>query len=135
MKPIIGWQEYVSFPSWKIKNIKAKIDSGAYGSAIDVTMLERLPNNKVKFQVALAPNHKKSSKTIICKIHTEKHVRSSNGKKQLRITVKTKLLIGKHLQTVTLSLVNRKKMRKRVLIGRKHLKPFNINPSSTFLIS
>jgi hypothetical protein len=133
MKSTIGWKEYVSFPSWGLKNIRAKMDTGAHGSALDVTMLQKLPNNKVRFKIALAPNHQRSSKEITCKIAQEKKVKSSNGKVQLRITVKTKLLIESKLQTITISLVNRKTMRRRVLIGRKHLSHFLINPCKTYL--
>ena len=47
----IGWRERVDLPDWHLRGVKAKIDTGANTSAIDVAQIEDLPNGDIRFEV------------------------------------------------------------------------------------
>jgi len=117
----IGWKEMVDLPSWGIENVVAKADTGARRSAIDVKDIEELPGGKVRFSVALHRKNRDLSKEIVATIAHQTHVKSSNGQRDERYFVRTKLKIGDRIKEVELSLVCRKNMTCRMLIGRKAL--------------
>ncbi len=48
-KLIIGWREVISIPEWGILKLRAKMDTGARSSAIDVASSEILPEGRVRF--------------------------------------------------------------------------------------
>ncbi len=51
----IGWNEFIDLPEWKIEGLRAKIDTGARTSSLDVDHIELLPGGKkVKFNVVLS---------------------------------------------------------------------------------
>jgi len=118
---IIGWKETVDLPEWDIEHIVAKADTGARRSAIDVKNIRELPGNKVQFSIVLHRKNRNLSKTVIAPIAHQTHVRSSNGQQHERYFVETKVRIGKKTKDVELSLVCRRAMTCRMLIGRKAL--------------
>ena len=50
---LIGWNEYVDIPEWGIERLRAKIDTGAWSSALHVENIEELPRGRVCFDVVL----------------------------------------------------------------------------------
>lgn len=121
-KTIIGKFERVSFIDLGLKNIKAKIDTGAKTSSIHCSFIQQMSDGYVSF-VLLDKDHKKftpfSHKAKITRIAT---VKSSNGKKQKRYFIKTKIvLLGKEYIS-EFSLTDRGSMKFPVLIGRSLLK-------------
>jgi len=118
---IIGWKEVVDFPGWKIRGLVAKSDTGARGSAIDVSKITKLKGGKVRFEVVLDGKNRDVTQTVVAPISGTTRVRSSNGQTQQRYKVKTKLEIGHIRKEIELSLVNREGMICRVLLGRTAL--------------
>ena len=118
---IIGWKEVVDFPDWRIRSMVAKSDTGARSSAIDVSRVTKLKGNKVRFDVVLHRENRDVTQTITAPISGVSRVRSSNGQVQERFKVKTSLKIGPVEKEIELSLVNRKQMICRVLLGRTAL--------------
>jgi hypothetical protein len=128
MSMIIGWRERVELPDWSIK-LKAKADTGAKSSAIDCAEITELPNNRVRFTVRLDRKDKKLI-TLEETIHTHKRVRSSNGKTSNRIFVSTTLRLAGIEKKIIVSLVSRKRMIHRLLLGREALgNDFLVNSS------
>ena len=117
----IGWKESVDIPDWGIEHLVAKADTGARRSAIDVENITELPGNRVRFDIALHRNDRDFTKTITAPIAHQTHVRSSNGQQHERYFVRTKVRIGHRLKEIELSLVSRKNMICRMLLGRKAL--------------
>ncbi len=119
MSMIIGWREWVEFPTWSFK-LKAKADTGAKSSAIDCADITELPGNRVRFTVRL---DRKDRKTITLEqdIKLRKRVRSSTGHPTDRIFVETTLRLGEVEKKIVVSLVCRKRMIHRVLLGREAL--------------
>lgn len=118
---VIGWQEYVALPAWKIPCIRAKADTGARSSAIDVQSIEDLGNDRVRFQVALSRSNRQRAITVEADITRRSRVRSAHGTTQDRLFVETKIRIGPVTKTIELGLVCRKKMICRMLLGRTAL--------------
>jgi hypothetical protein len=61
-KITVGWRESISLPDWHIPKLRAKIDTGAKTSAIDVDQIELLPGRKVRFDVVLSNQHRRRRK-------------------------------------------------------------------------
>lgn len=135
-KPLIGCREYVSFPEWEIKDVRAKVDTGALSSAIDVSDYEELPRNRVRFHVVLSRTNRSRKRTVEAKIVRRAKIRSSFGKMQERIIVSTPMVIGEHSREIELGLVCRKNMICRMLIGRQALgHDFIIDPARRYLLT
>ena len=136
MNPLerIGWKEMVDLPSWGIQNVVAKADTGARRSAIDVKDIEELPGGKVRFSVVLHKKKRDRIQVVVASIAHQTHVRSSNGQQDERYFVKTPVKIGDRIKGVELSLVCRRNMTCRMLIGRKALEnDFLVDSSVSFV--
>ncbi len=123
-KTILGRTEIVTFPDLGIENITAKIDTGAYSTAIHANKFWTETKEGVEelyFQL-LDPSIDEFVNRIYktAKFYRKK-VRSSNGRMEERFILKTKVMLGGKLRTTDLSLTNREKMRYPVLVGRKVL--------------
>jgi len=118
---IIGWKESIDLPDLGIKNMLAKADTGARSSALDVKNISELEDGKISFDIILDRKDRSRTKTVVAKIAHQKHVRSSNGQVHERYFIKTKVRIGTKIKTVEFSLVCRKSMVCRILLGRKAL--------------
>ena len=112
----VGRIENISFPELKITEIKAKVDTGAYGVALHVDNI-RLEDGKLYFTIDSNEFSYEKFKTI--------SVKSSFGRVQKRFSILTKLVIGDSIYNFYVSLTDRKKMRYPVLIGRRFLYKFN----------
>jgi ribosomal protein S6--L-glutamate ligase len=130
----IGWKESIDLPDWGIHHITAKADTGARRSAIDVKHILELPGNRVQFDIVLNRKNRDFIQTVVSPIAHQTHVRSSNGEQHERYFVTTTIKIGSIIKTIELSLVDRKNMTCRMLLGRKALDDhFLIDSSQTHL--
>ncbi len=130
----IGWKESIDLPEWGIRHITAKADTGARRSAIDVKHIIELPRNRVQFDIVLHRKNRDFTQTVVSPIAHQTHVRSSNGQQHERYFVTTTIRIGRITKTIELSLVDRKNMTCRMLLGRKALEgDFLIDSSQTHL--
>ncbi len=133
-KITIGWRESVALPDWKIPAIRAKIDTGAKTSALDVDQIKLLPDGRVRFDVVLSNNHRRQKKWITAAIVRETVVRSSNGSRETRYVVATTLRLGDLSRLVEFTLVSRANMLCRLLIGRSALATdYLVDVSHTYL--
>lgn len=128
-KKIIGKDDRADFPDFDLSDIRVKIDSGAYTSTIDCSLVEETPEGlAVIFLGKKEPGY--TGEKFLFERYTKKKVRSSSGISQLRYKINgTIVLFGKkHNTEFTLS--SRTKMRYPVLLGRKLLnKRFLIDTS------
>jgi hypothetical protein len=119
--PVIGWREYVDLPEWGGSRIKAKVDTGARTSAIDVANLEELPGDRVRFDVIFDRSEEHHRTSIETEIARRSRVKSSFGQAHDRLYVRTLIRIGEHELSAELGLVCRKTMLCRMLLGRKFI--------------
>ncbi|HUY53170.1 MAG TPA: RimK/LysX family protein [Candidatus Dormibacteraeota bacterium] len=120
---ILGIFEIIDFPDFGINSVKAKIDTGAYSGAFHCTKIKEVDTPDGK-ELHFSPFDSPQC-DIRTKEYTSKHVKSSNGVKQERYFIITKVNIaGKNYQTM-LSLADRTSMKWPVLIGRRFLSNYN----------
>lgn len=128
MSMTIGWREWVEFPEWGFR-LKAKADTGARSSAIDCAEIVELPDDRVRFTVRLDRKRNKFI-TLEANILARKKVRSSIGRPTNRFFVETKLRLAGMEKRIVVSLVCRKRMIHRLLLGREALADhFIVDPS------
>lgn len=120
---IVGWREIVSLPDWGIPRLKAKIDTGARTSAIHVGALEELPDGRVRFEVVIKEKPELHTTWVEARPVRETTVKPSSGVRQRRLVFRTRLAIGPIEREIELTLVSRKGMLCRMLVGRMALPP------------
>lgn len=132
---VIGYREYVDLPQWGITRIKAKADTGARSSAIDVADLVEIDGGaRVRFDVVLSRAQRHRRVTIEAEVVRRTLVRSSLGHAQPRLTVQTKIRVGPVEKMIEVGLVCRKAMICRMLLGRQALAgDFLVDSQRTYL--
>ena len=120
-KHIIGWAEYLDIPDWDIQRIKAKVDTGARTSALHVNNLKELDGGQVQFDVVYSHKPPYETKTVTAKVLKWAKVRSSTGEYRKRCFVEATISLGGVTKKIEITLVCRKKMLFRMLLGRKAL--------------
>lgn len=124
-KVLIGRVEIVDFPKLELIGIEAKIDTGAYSTALHCHKIwvEEIEGKEVLHFDILDPDHPEySEKIFTSKDFGQKKVKSSNGRKEKRYIIKTKIKLAGKSYLTDVSLTDRQKMKYPVLIGRKLLK-------------
>jgi len=124
-KKVIGRKDKIDLPRMRLSDIDAKIDTGAYTSAIHchkIKITEMNGNKYVSFNL-LDPSHPKyNEKRYRMLLHSKKRIKNSFGKSEERCIVQTYIsLFGEKYET-EFSLSDRSKMEYPVLLGRKLLK-------------
>lgn len=133
---LMGWLERVDFPDWQIKGVKAKVDTGAKTSSLDVDHIEITKDNRVRFNVVLKKTPFVKKIPLSAKISRIAKVKSSPIHNEHRIFVKTLIKIGEVEQEIELNLINRSNMVYRMLIGRSAIPDhFHIDPAHKYILS
>lgn len=133
-KITVGWRELIALPDWQIPKLRAKIDTGAKTSALDVDQIELLPREKIRFDVVLSNQHRRRRKWITADIVRTTVIKSSNGERETRYVVATTLELGGRSELAEFTLVRRENMLCRMLIGRSALSPhYIVDAGRTYL--
>ncbi|HAI75582.1 MAG TPA: peptidase [Microscillaceae bacterium] len=120
-KTIIGRSDIIDLPDLNLFDIKAKIDSGAYTSAIHCTHIElrQSEQGQTVLHYTLADQAHHQFQTTKFK---KKRVKSSFGNLQERYIISTNIILFGKTQHIEFSLSNRGNMRYPILLGRKAIK-------------
>jgi hypothetical protein len=122
---LIGRREYVDFPELSIFKVEAKIDTGAYTSALHCKDIhvKHINGKDVLYFKLLDETHPEYNEREHCFEHfIQKNIKSSSGETELRYIIKTLLVIGHKRIRTAVSLTDRGNMRYPILIGRKMIK-------------
>jgi hypothetical protein len=134
--PVIGWRERVDFPDWGLKRIRAKIDTGARTSAIDVARIENLPDGRIRFEVVSKTSPVRRTRWVEATPVRTSVVKPSRGETQQRHVCRTRIRIGQLERDIEVSLVCRSGMLCRMLLGRTALAgAVLVNPADKYLLS
>ena len=132
-KKIIGRIDKIDFPEFELTEIEAKIDTGAFTSAIHTHKIEEvIMNNEnfIKFTL-LDPEHANyNQREFKTKNYEKKTIKSSNGTSEERFAIKTTVTLFKETHTIELTLSERSDMKYPILLGRKFLNKKYIVDSS-----
>lgn len=124
---VIGRYVNVNFPEFGVKNVFAKVDTGAYQSAVHATDIREITEFGETFlEFSLLDGHGKTKghKTPVCRVadYEKTFVKSSNGQREPRYLVKTRLSINGRMMKTGVTLTDRKNMVAPVLLGRRFLR-------------
>ena len=108
-------------PDLNFFNIDAKIDTGAFNSSIHCDDIYLKDENTVHFKLLDDSHPDYCEQHIIMPVYKITNVKSSNGKTEERIFVKTTIEVAGRSYEAELSLTDRKSMTYPMLIGRKYL--------------
>jgi len=135
----IGWKEYVDFPEWGVQHIKAKVDTGARTSALDVARYELERRKEGLFaRMELALNRRKPDRliTVETKVLRLVVVTSSNGVRAQRPVIETTLKVGPLEKKILLTVTDRSGLLIPVLLGREALTgSFLVDVNHKYLLS
>lgn len=122
--PLIGRREYVEFPDWGVRRVRAKIDTGAYSSALDVAGYELLQTaDGPVVELRLIPNRRRPGavRVVQAPVVGFTTVRSTTGCVQRRPVISALVRIGPVTRRIRLTVTDRSCMRCRMLLGREAL--------------
>ena len=121
----IGWKERIDFPAWGIRGVRAKIDTGARTTALNVCEYELLETGPNQFRARFRPVV--SRKLDVCAELVEAEVlrlvrvRNTGGTVELRPVVETEMKLGPIVKRIRLTLTDRSRMYSPVILGRSAL--------------
>ena len=120
-KVTIGRIDKVDFPELGLYGITAKIDTGAYTTALHCYDIRE--EDGILYFKLLDPSHPHyTEKEQKFTTYTQKEIKNSFGESEKRYIIKTIIRLGKKRIKSVISLTDRGTMRYSVLIGRKLLK-------------
>ena len=120
-KAALGWREWIGFPELGIKQIKAKVDTGARTSCLHAYFVEPFERDGEKWvKFGIHPQQRDTSEEVICeaRVRDQRTVRDSGGHEELRYVIETLVTIGAHRLRTEVTLTDRDSMKFRVLLGR-----------------
>lgn len=117
----IGRTEHIALPGLGVKRVEAKIDTGAYRSAlhyqrVSVRTVDGMRTLHVTFQMG------GRRRTKVFKRFERVTVKSSNGEKSRRYLIRTKVQLNGFAVRTAFTLFDRSDMRYQVLLGRQFLR-------------
>lgn len=119
-KTTIGRVERIALPKLGFERVMAKMDTGAFTSALHYQEMElRMDNGRQLLAVKLRMGSKQ--RTILFKRFKRVVVRTSGGPAEERYAVRTTVELGGRSVRTEFTLSNRSDMRFQVLLGRKFL--------------
>lgn len=135
----VGWRERVALPDFGIRHLKAKIDTGARTSALHVAAIEELPDQpgRIRFEIVARESrggHTRLTRWVEADLVREAVVKPSSGQRQRRPVIRARLKLAGRTTDVELTLVSRKGMLCRMLVGRTALVAghYLVDPSRSF---
>jgi hypothetical protein len=132
-KRIVGWKENAALPDLNVKNVIAKIDTGANLASIDAADIKIVSRDKVKYVKFKVMKRNNTVRKTSAPLEGYKRIKSSNGDVERRPYIKTTLLMDGITKKIELTLTDRGPMEYTMLIGRKALgRRWVVNPSISF---
>jgi len=135
----IGWEEWCALPGLDLPAIKAKIDTGARTSALhayDIRTFRKDGQIYVSFKIHPLQRNDKVAVKCTAPLKDKRVVTSSNGEKEKRYVIETRLCMGDVTFMTELTLTSRHKMTFRMLLGREALRKAGmvVDPARSYVL-
>ena len=126
-KRLLGRRELIDLPALAVRGVQAKVDTGAYTSAIHCDEVRLAPDpltgQPVLHVRLLDPGHPATNgRPLAFREFDRRDIRSSNGEVQSRFVITTTVRLYGRDFTTEFSLANRADLRHPVLLGRTLLR-------------
>jgi hypothetical protein len=120
--PLLGWRERVSLPDLGLRNLKAKVDTGARTSSLHVSSVTTFRGPDRATWLRLMIPVRRAGRVRLRRVEIRsaglRRVKSSTGHGELRHSFRARLTIGKSTWKIEITLSDRSEMRFPMLIGR-----------------
>ena len=129
-RTVLGWREWIGLPELEGGATMAKMDTGAWSNTLhaeEISLADNGLEQVVRFRLA------KNGNWIECPLHEWRRVRDTGGHDTLRPVIRTTLKIAGEDHDIELCLQDRSRMSHRLILGRKFLRAFIIDPSNQCL--
>jgi len=124
---ILGWREWISFPTLNAAKLVAKVDTGAKSSALHVESFEKYNHSSGQVYVRFVlpqsmydqDNYRLiTERTFDLPLKDQRIIKNSGGQKQQRCVIDLLIAIGSFYYEIEVSLTCRKAMKYPMLLGR-----------------
>lgn len=117
---VVGYIESVDLAEMELFGLDAKIDTGADSCSLHCDDVQ-VKGEAVTFLLHDEVHEAYHGKKITLPIYKIKKVRSSNGRSEERVFIKSSIKLGCKTYQAEISLTNRENMKYPMLIGRRFL--------------
>jgi hypothetical protein len=118
---VIGRLEHIALPGLGVERVVAKIDTGAYRSALHYQRLKVRTSGGAK-RLVVTFRMGGHSATKVFTAFERVRVKSSNGATTVRYLVRTRVRLGPYTVRTPCTLFDRSDMKHQVLLGRMFLR-------------
>lgn len=119
-KVTIGRLEYIALPKLGVERVAAKLDTGAYRSALHYQKISlRAVDDREELVVTFAMGRKRTK--MVFKRFTLVTVKSSTGHRTERYLITTPVKLNGFMVNTQFTLFDRSDMKYQVLLGRKFM--------------
>ena len=125
-RTVLGWREWIGLPELESHPTLAKMDTGAWSNTLhaeEITLTNNGMEQIVRFRLS------KNGNWIERPLFDWRRVRDTGGHDTLRPVIRTTLEIAGQDHDIQLCLQDRSRMKHRIILGRRFLRQFIIDPS------
>ena len=136
---LIGRREHVALPDWSVQRLCAKVDTGAFSSALEVAGYELHRDDEgrllARLVLCLSRRHPTRETVVLAPVVKMVGVTSSSGEREQRPLLETAVRLGPLEKRIRMTVTNRSGMRCRMLLGRDALAgDFVVDVSKKYLL-
>lgn len=133
----LGWREWVALPELGIRQIKAKVDTGARTSTLHTFKVEPFQRAGVPWvRFWVHPLQRSHSEEICCEapVLDRRVVRDSGGHEEERFVIESLAQLGDASLRIEVTLTDRDTMGFRMLLGRTAIRGrYVVDPGKSYL--
>lgn len=122
-KLLIGCAEWCALPDLNVPVVHAKVDTGAKTSAIHAFNIRETKDGRfVRFDIHPLGGDDETSVSCKRPIVDVRSITSSNGQREMRYVIQSRILLGDQGWDIELTLSKRDEMKFRMLLGQSAMK-------------